>query len=77
MESNCNIKKYILEGIKDLDKSDYIDICKLIKLKTNNYDMIAVTERGTIVDLDNLDQELLNEIYSVIYSKLQRIKNES
>jgi hypothetical protein len=70
------LQKQILDGVKDLDRNDYMDICQLIKYKTNNYSMIKTTEKGTYIDLDKLDLELLSELYSMIHTKLQRIKSE-
>ena len=70
------LKKKILDGVKDLDRNDYKDICQLIKYKTINYDMIKTTEKGTYIDLDKMSTELLAELYSMIHTKLQRIKSE-
>ena len=76
MDLELQQKVEILDTVKDLDKNDYIDICKLIKLTTLDYSMIDVNERGTYIDLDRLDKGLLNEIHSMVHTKLQRIKSE-
>ena len=70
-----DMKKNIINNIKDLDKTDYIDICKLIKFKSHDYSMVKTTEKGTYIDLDKVNDELINEIYSMVHTKIQRIKN--
>ncbi len=76
MDLELKQKVEILDTVKDLDKNDYIDICKLIKLTTLDYSMIDINERGTYIDLDRLDKGLLSEIHSMVHTKLQRIKSE-
>ena len=72
---NSKIKKFILSGIKDLDKHDYIDICQLIKLSSTDFSMIRTTEKGTYIDLDKISDINLNELYAMINTKLKRIKS--
>ncbi len=73
--TESGMKKYILGYIKDLDKNDYIDICKFINMKSSDYSMITVSKKGTYINLDLLNKELLSELYSMVHTKLQRIKS--
>jgi hypothetical protein len=69
------IKKRIESSIRELDKSDYEDICKLIKLFIPHADnnIITVINKGTRIDLNKLDDTLLHKLDNMIDSKLQRI----
>lgn len=67
------IKRIIVDAIKDLDRTDYIDICVLIKSNTMETTSINETARGTFIDLDGLDTALLLQLENMILTKLQRI----
>ena len=67
------IKRQISNAIKDLDRTDYIDICILIKSNSNETSMVSETPRGTFIDLDYLDNELIRQLGHMITTKLQRI----
>lgn len=73
-----SIKTRIISSIRDLDKSDYIDICSLIKLYVPVADgtCISITERGTYVNLDHLSEALLRQLDDMVLTKLQRIHLE-
>ena len=76
MSSSLNIdaiKKRISNAIKDLERNDYIDLCVLIKSNTTDLSMITETARGTFIDLDLLDSELIKQLDHMISTKLQRI----
>ena len=73
MSDMTSIKRRISDSIKDLDPTDYIDICKLIKSEVSNNSMISETPRGTFIDLDHLSEELLKQLDHMISTKLQRI----
>ena len=68
-------KRRIVAGMRDLDRSDYHDICVMIKTVHPKCDsrIITVSARGTHVNLDNLDENLLKQLDDKIISKLQRI----
>lgn len=68
-----SIKKKIANAIKDLERNDYIDLCVLIKSNTTDLCMITETARGTFIDLDLLDNELIRQLDHMISTKLQRI----
>ena len=68
-----SIKKRISNAIKDLERNDYIDLCVLIKSNTTDLSMITETARGTFIDLDLLDRELIKQLDHMISTKLQRI----
>lgn len=72
-----DIKKRIESSIRELDKSDYEDICKLIKLFIPRADnnIITVINKGTRIDLNKLDDALLQKLDNMIDGKLQRIRN--
>lgn len=70
-----SMKREIVESIKDLDISDYRDICSLIKSKTTNDIMINETSIGTNINLDLIEDALLRHIYDMVTTKLQRIIN--
>lgn len=67
------IKRRVGNAIKDLERTDYIDICVLIKSNTAKSHMISETPRGTFVNLDQLSEELLRQLDNMINTKLQRI----
>ena len=74
MSSNISaIKRRISTSIKDLDPVDYIDICVLIKSNTSSTSMINETPRGTFIDLDCIDEEILIQLDHMISTKIQRI----
>ncbi len=66
-------KKRIAGAIKDLDRTDCIDICILIKSNIMESSMINETPRGTFIDLDKLDEDMLRQLDNMIRTKLQRI----
>lgn len=67
------IKRRIINAIKDLDPTDYIDICVLIKSNSTSLEMVSESARGTFIDLDMLEVELLKQLDHMIFTKLQRI----
>lgn len=67
------IKRRISNSIKDLDRVDCIDICVLIKSNTTDLQMVNETPRGTFIDLDHIDEEVLIQLDHMISTKLQRI----
>lgn len=69
----ASIKRRISSSIKDLDPHDYIDICVLIKSNCTNTTMVNETPRGTFIDLDQVEPELLKQLDHMIFTKLQRI----
>lgn len=74
MQGNISqIKRRISTAIKDLERSDYMDICVLIKSNTCNTAMVNETPRGTFIDLDQLEDHLLFQLNNMINTKLQRI----
>ncbi len=66
-------KREIVNSIKDLDRSDYIDICMLLKSNLSSYEMINELPKGTFIDLDMIDESLVLQLYNMITTKLQRI----
>ena len=69
----ASIKRRISSSIKDLDPHDYIDICVLSKSNTTDTSMVNETPRGTFIDLDQVEHELLKQLDHMIFTKLQRI----
>ncbi len=69
------MKRAIVNAIKDMDKTDCIDICILIKSNVNADSMVNETPRGTFIDLDKLEDEILSQLYNMISTKLQRISS--
>jgi hypothetical protein len=67
------VKRRIVSAIKDLDRTDCIDICVLIKSNLHSDSPINETPRGTFVDLDMLDAELLKQLDNMIKTKLIRL----
>lgn len=67
------IKRRISTAIKELDRTDYVDICILIKSNNGSADVISETPRGTFVKLDQLEYSLLQQLDDMINTKLQRI----
>jgi hypothetical protein len=67
------VKRTIVDAIKDLDRTDYIDLCVLIKSNTTETTAINENARGTFIDLDGLDDGLLLQLENMILTKLQRI----
>ena len=53
------LKRRILNAIKDLERSDYVDICVLIKSNIMDFSMITETARGTFIELDLLNHEFI------------------
>lgn len=68
-----NIKRSIANAIKDLDRADYSDICVMIKSNSTATAMVSETPRGTFIDLDQLDDNLIRQLNLMISTKLQRI----
>lgn len=71
-------KRRIAASIRELDKSDQYDICSLIKMyiSTTNNSSISISERGTHINLDQLEDELIRQLDNMIMTKLQRIHLE-
>lgn len=67
------MKKKITTAIKDLDRTDFIDICILIKSNTSDSSMINETPRGTFIDLDRVDENIIYQLDNMISTKLHRI----
>ncbi len=69
------IKKRIRASIRELDRTDYIDICSLIKTHIPIADnvVVIISARGTHIELDYLDPQLLRQMDNMIMTKLQRI----
>lgn len=72
-DSIQNIKRRIVNSIKDLERPDYIDICVLIKSNTSDTSMVKETPRGSFIDLNYISEELLRQLDNMILTKLQRI----
>lgn len=70
----ANLKKYIINESKDLERCDYIDIITVLKIKLDNPSIFKTTQKGTYIDLDDLSKDILILLYSIIHSKIQRIK---
>jgi hypothetical protein len=68
-------KQRIKSSIRELDRSDWIDICSLIKMFIPGVDNIIVIQsaRGTYINLDHLDNTLLQQLDNIIVTKLHRI----
>jgi hypothetical protein len=66
-------KRRIINSIKDLDKTDYNDICMIIKSNASDLSMVTVTVKGTYIDLDRMEIEMLKQLDNIIKTKLQRI----
>ena len=73
MSSINSIKRRIATSIKDLDRVDCIDICVFIKSNTTSTSMVNETPRGTFIDLDCIEDEVLIQLDHMISTKLQRI----
>lgn len=71
------LKRRIRNAIKDLERTDYNDICMLIKVNTNSYPMIDENRKGTFINLDEIDLELLKQLDHMINTKLQRISGRT
>lgn len=71
------IKRRISNAIKDLERTDYIDICVLIKSNATSHSMVNETPRGTFINLDEIDIPLLKQLDHMISTKLQRISDRS
>ncbi len=71
-------KRRIMASIRELDKSDYNDICSLIKIyiPNDNNNIISISARGTYINLDQLDNKLLQQLDNMVLTKLQRIHSE-
>jgi hypothetical protein len=68
------LKKFIINESKDLEKSDYIDILTILVTKLDNNNALKTSQRGTFVDLDSISRDLLIMLYSIVHSKIQRIR---
>lgn len=68
-------KRRISSSIRELDRSDYNDICSLIKMfiPVIDNDIITISARGTYINLDRLDNNLLQQLDNMVVTKLQRI----
>lgn len=68
-------KQRIKSSIRELDRSDCIDICSLIKMFIPGVDnkIVIQSARGTYINLDYLDNTLLQQLDNIIVTKLQRI----
>lgn len=69
------VKRRIVSSIRELDKSDQNDMCELIKIHIPVADnvSISISERGTHVNLDQLDDKLLQQLDNMVLTKLQRM----
>lgn len=68
------IKRGIVAAIKDLDQSDHIDICTLIKTTMNDTSgVVSETPRGTFINLDAISDPILMQLYNMVNTKMQRI----
>ncbi len=69
------VKQRIKASIRELDKSDYEDICAFIKIFVPVVDneIVSQSKLGTYIHLDPLDDTLLQQLDNVILTKLQRI----
>lgn len=68
------LKKFIINESKDLEKSDYIDILTVLVTKLDNNKVLKTSQRGTFIDLDIISRDLLIMLYSIVHSKIQRIR---
>ena len=68
-----NAKRRIISSIKDLDKSDYNDICTIIKNNTTDTSMVNITVKGTYINLDKINNDILRHLDQMVQTKLQRI----
>ncbi len=66
-------KREIDRAIKDLDRSDYQDICTVIKSNLTSYPMVSETPKGTFIDLDMLDDVIITQLYNMVITKMKRI----
>lgn len=68
-------KRRISLSIRELDRSDFNDICVLIKMfiPHADNDIITLSARGTYINLDRLDSEILQQLDNMVLTKLQRI----
>ncbi len=69
-----DLKKFIISESKDLEKSDYVDILTILVTKLDNDTVLKTSQRGTFINLDNLNRDLLIMLYSMVHSKIQRIR---
>lgn len=67
------MKRDIVNAIKDLDRTDYIDMCVFIKSNSSDHRMVSETPRGTFIDLDQIYNDLLIQLHNIIKTKLHRI----
>ncbi len=67
------LKRDIVSSVKNLDRSDYMDICMLIKSNMTQYPMVNETPRGTFINLDMLEEAVVHQLHDMITTKLQRI----
>ena len=72
---DCDLKKYIISESRDLEKCDCLDLITILKTKLDNNYAIKTNQKGTYIDLDLLNRDILIILYSMIYSKIQRIKD--
>lgn len=68
------LKKFIISESKDLEKSDYVDILTILVTKLDNNSILKTSQRGTFINLDNIGRDLLIMLYSMVHSKIQRIR---
>lgn len=73
--TNTDLKKFIVNESKDLERCDYIDILTVLKTKLETTKCMQTTQRGTYIDLDLLNRDILILLYSIVHSKIQRIKD--
>jgi hypothetical protein len=72
---NENYKKFICENIQMVSENSKINICKLLK---NNLSEVRVGEvcfesdDGTRINLDDIDDNLIKEIYTIVKNELRR-----
>lgn len=71
---DTTLKKFIIRESKDLEKCDYLDILTVLNTKLENHSIMKTTQKGTYIDLDYLNRDVLVLLYSIVHSKIQRIR---
>lgn len=71
---DSELKKFIIRESKDLEKCDYLDILTVLHTKLESTSVMKTTQKGTYLDLDALNRDILVLLYSIIHSKIQRIR---
>lgn len=72
---NENNKKFICENIQMISENSKINICKILK---NNLSEVRInevcfeSEDGTRINLDDIDDNLIKEIYTIVKNEFRR-----